>query len=193
VTAGVGVLFLLTVFAPRLLSWTTEKRDVVTIREANSATVPAGTASSSYSAAAKKAIPSVVNVFTSKLLPSRRYPLLESPLGERLFGGSDEAAPQRATSLGSGVTVSDDGYILTNNHVVEGADEIAVVFYTGQQARARIVGADPETDLAILKVEAKNVRPITFGNADKIQVGDVVLAIGDPFGGTVSLPSTQPT
>jgi serine protease DegQ len=132
------------------------------------------TASISFSAAAEKAMPSVVNIFTSKELPGGRG--LEDPLLRRFFG------EQRATSLGSGVIVSRDGYVLTNNHVVEGADEIAVMLPGNRNIAAQIVGSDPDTDLAVLKVKANNLTPITFGDSDRIKIGDVVLAIGDPFG-----------
>ena len=131
-------------------------------------------ASISFSAAAEKAMPSVVNIFTSKELPGGRG--LEDPLLRRFYG------EQRATSLGSGVIVSRDGYVLTNNHVVEGADEIAVMLPGNRNMAARIVGTDPDTDLAVLKVKGDNLTPITFGDSDRIRVGDVVLAIGDPFG-----------
>jgi len=140
------------------------------------ATAPAvpRAASTSFSAAAEKAMPSVVNIFTSKELPGGRG--LEDPLLRRFYG------EQRATSLGSGVIVSRDGYVLTNNHVVEGADEIAVMLPGNRNIAARIVGTDPDTDLAVLKVTADNLTPITFGDSDRIKIGDVVLAIGDPFG-----------
>ncbi|MFX8339351.1 trypsin-like peptidase domain-containing protein, partial [Acinetobacter baumannii] len=82
----------------------------------------------------------------------------------------------------SGVIVSTDGYVLTNNHVVEGADEIQVAFADGRKLLAKTVGTDPETDLAVLKIDAQNLHAITFGIAEQIQVGDVVLAIGNPFG-----------
>ncbi len=132
------------------------------------------TASISFSSAAEKAMPSVVNIFTSKELPGGRG--LEDPLLRRFYG------EQRATSLGSGVIVSRDGYVLTNNHVVEGADEIAVMLPGNRNIAARVVGTDPDTDLAVLKVKADNLTPITFGDSDRIKIGDVVLAIGDPFG-----------
>jgi serine protease DegQ len=130
--------------------------------------------STSFSAAAEKAMPSVVNIFTSKELPGGRG--LDDPLLRRFFG------EQRATSLGSGVIVSRDGYVLTNNHVVEGAEEIAVMLPGNRNVAARIVGTDPDTDLAVLKIAVDKLTPITFGDSDRIRIGDVVLAIGDPFG-----------
>ncbi len=160
-------------------------REVVTVREQAPPAAGAATGAAGFRQAARRAMPSVVNVYTLKRVP-RGLPWGDP--GRRLFGG-EELAPQPATSLGSGVVVSVDGYLLTNNHVVEGADQIAVVFSSGEAAEARVVGTDPETDLAVLKVEAKGLTPIVFANADSIEVGDAVLAIGNPFG--VGLTVTQ--
>jgi serine protease DegQ len=125
---------------------------------------------------------SVVNIYTAKRLRTRRPALPEgSPL--RRFFGEPPDEPRTATSLGSGVIVTKDGLILTNNHVIEGADEIAVQVSTGnKRATAKVIGADPDTDLAVIKAESDNLSPITFGDSERIQVGDFVLAIGDPFG-----------
>ena len=144
--------------------------------QSSAATAPVvlQTSSISFSSAAQKAMPSVVNIFTSKELPGGRG--LQDPLLRRFYG------EQRATSLGSGVIVSRDGYVLTNNHVVEGADEIAVMLPGNRNIAARVVGTDPDTDLAVLKVKTDNLTPITFGDSERIKIGDVVLAIGDPFG-----------
>src|SRR3954454_140405 len=136
----------------------------------------------SYSLAAKRAMPSVVNIFTSKEVKLPRHPFMDDPLFRRFFGDQYDAETQRSSSLGSGVIVGTEGYILTNHHVVEAADEIEVAFNDGRQARARAVGTDPETDLAVLKVDLKNVPAITFGRLEQVSVGDVVLAIGNPFG-----------
>jgi serine protease DegQ len=124
----------------------------------------------------------VVNISTSKEVKVPRHPLMEDPLFRRFFGEQLDSETQRASSLGSGVIVGTDGYILTNNHVVEQADDIEVSLNDGRQARARIVGTDPETDLAVLKVELANLPAITFGTLDNVNVGDVVLAIGNPYG-----------
>jgi serine protease DegQ len=131
---------------------------------------------------AQRAMPAVVNIFTAKRLRTRRPGLPEgSPL--RRFFGEPPDEPRTATSLGSGVIVTKDGLILTNNHVIEGADEIAVVVSAGnRRVAAKIVGADPDTDLAVIKADADNLTPITFGDSERLQVGDFVLAIGDPFG-----------
>ena len=154
---------------------------VVTVMQADTARDGPAVTQASYSGAARKAIPSVVNIYTSKALPARRPPPDEQAL-RRFYGGQFDDEPERANSLGSGVIVSTDGYILTNNHVVEGADEIAVLLTGGRSVAARVVGTDPDTDLAILKLEVQNLQATTFGNSDRIQVGDVVLAIGNPFG-----------
>jgi serine protease DegQ len=135
----------------------------------------------SFHEPAQKAIPSVVNIFTAKRLRRNRPALPEGGPLERFFEAPREQ-PRAAVSLGSGVIVSRDGLILTNNHVVEGADEIAVVLQGSQRASARVVGTDPDTDLAVIRAEADNLTPITFGSSDTVQVGDLVLAIGDPFG-----------
>src|SRR5260221_1948091 len=125
-------------------------------------------------------MPSVVNISTSKEMRIPRNSPLNDPLFKRFFGDD----PQKATSLGSGVIVSSGGYILTNNHVVEAADEIEVSLSDGKKLIATVVGSDPETDLAVLRVEAKekDLPAITFGSSDALRVGDVVLAIGNPFG-----------
>ena len=108
-------------------------------------------------------MPSVVNISTSKEVKVPRHPLMDDPLFRRFFGDQLDGETQRASSLGSGVIVGTEGYILTNHHVIEQADEIEVALNDGRQAKARIVGTDPETDLAVLKVELKNLPAITFG------------------------------
>jgi len=123
----------------------------------------------------------VVNIFTSKEVKSPQHPFMSDPLFRHFFGDRLEEA-QRASSLGSGVVVSPKGYILTNHHVVEAADEIEVALADGKKLKARLVGSDPETDLAVLHVANASLPSITFGDADGLRVGDVVLAIGNPFG-----------
>jgi serine protease DegQ len=136
----------------------------------------------SFRTAAGRAMPAVVNILTSKALP-KKHPLLRDPYFKRFFGdrdGEDEDDDQN--SLGSGVIVSPDGYILTNYHVVEAADEIDVVLADGRKSSAKLVGTDPETDLAVIKISMKDLPAIVLGNVDQAKVGDVVLAIGNPFG-----------
>ncbi|NWG86672.1 MAG: Do family serine endopeptidase [Hydrogenophilaceae bacterium] len=135
-----------------------------------------------YADAAKRALPSVVNIFTSKEIRVPRSPFMDDPVFQRFFGFRPESQPQRVTNLGSGVIVSEQGYILTNQHVVEAADEIQITLANGRSLPAKVVGTDPETDLAVLKVSQAGLPAITFARADSLQVGDVVLAIGNPFG-----------
>ena len=134
---------------------------------------PAG----SLSAAAKKASPAVVSINTSK--NAVRNPRMNDPWFRFFFGDQQE---QAQTGLGSGVIVSPDGYILTNNHVVEGADEIEVVLNDSRRTQAKVIGTDPDSDLAILKISLDKLPVIVLGNSDSLQVGDQVLAIGNPFG-----------
>jgi len=137
-------------------------------------------AAGSYREAAGRAMPAVVNILTSKA--SRETPpLLKDPFFRRFFG--DRVPPdEQMASLGSGMIVSGDGYILTNNHVVEGADVIEVGLADGRKAAARIVGTDPETDLAVIRIAERKLPVMVLGNPDAARVGDVVLAIGNPFG-----------
>ena len=134
----------------------------------------------SYREAAGRAMPAVVNILTSKAQP-QHHPLLRDPLFRKFFG---ERAPrdEQVASLGSGVIVSTEGFILTNHHVVAAADAIEVVLADGRRAPARVVGTDPETDLAVIRIDAKNLPVIVLGHAEQARVGDVVLAIGNPFG-----------
>ena len=130
----------------------------------------------SFSAAARKAAPAVVSINTSKEV---RHPRSNDPWFQFFFG---DQGSQAQAGLGSGVIVSPDGYILTNNHVVEGADEIEVTLTDSRRARARVIGTDPDTDLAILKIDLDKLPVIVLGNSDQLAVGDQVLAIGNPFG-----------
>src|SRR5712691_7127072 len=180
-TVAVSVLFVVTTLKPEWLGRPGSGPQVVELRQATSSpSLPARAAS--YSDAVRKAVPSVVNIFTSKEIKTPRHPFLDDPLFRHFFGDRLEDEPQRAASLGSGVIVSPKGYILTNHHVVEAADEIEVALIDGKKLKARAVGSDPETDIAVLQVEGGLVPAITFGDADALRVGDVVLAIGNPFG-----------
>src|ERR1700704_929050 len=127
-------------------------------------------------------MPSVVNIFTSKEVKVPRHPFMDDPLFRRFFGDQMDGDTQHSSSLGSGVIVGPEGYILTNHHVIEAADEIELALADGRKAPARVVGTDPETELAVLKVDLSGLPAVTFGNPDKLSVGDVVLAIGNPFG-----------
>lgn len=130
----------------------------------------------SLSAAAKAALPAVVSITTSQ---SVRHPRADDPWFQFFFG---DLGTQQKIGLGSGVILSADGYILTNNHVVAGADEIEVSLTDGRRTNAQIIGTDPETDLAVLKISLEQLPVIVLGNSDHVAVGDRVLAIGNPFG-----------
>jgi serine protease DegQ len=136
-------------------------------------------ASSSYSAAAKRAAPAVVSITASKAPP--RSARGEDPWS-RFFFGDTSRQQQAQVGLGSGVIATADGYLLTNNHVIEGADNIEVMLEDGRRSKAKVIGADPETDVAVLKIALDHLPVINFGNVENLQVGDVVLAIGNPFG-----------
>jgi serine protease DegQ len=167
--AALIAFVLITYFGPQQQNPSGEGRPVVLGQPA-----PAGgerkEALGSYNVAARKATPSVVNVYSQRG-GARRTPFGGRPEGDGSGGG-----------LGSGVIVSADGYILTNNHVVDGAQAVAVALAEGKPLPTRVVGTDPETDLAVLKIEAAELQPITLGDSDAVQIGDVVLAIGNPFG-----------
>ncbi|MBC7610155.1 MAG: trypsin-like peptidase domain-containing protein, partial [Polaromonas sp.] len=132
----------------------------------------------SFSSAAKIASAAVVSINTSKA--AAKNPHSEDPWFKFFYGDQGRGEPQGG--LGSGVIISATGYILTNNHVVEAADEIEVILNDGRKAKAKVIGTDPDTDLAILKIELDKLPVIVLGNSDSLQVGDPVLAIGNPFG-----------
>src|SRR3569623_865697 len=136
----------------------------------------------SYAGAVHAAAPAVVNVFSTKVVTQRMHPLLNDPSFRRFFGGDAVPRQRLESSLGSGVIVSPQGFVLTNNHVIDGADEIQVGLADGRNTVAHVVGKDPDTDLALLKIELQSLPVIVFGQSDTMQVGDVVLAIGNPFG-----------
>jgi len=138
----------------------------------------------SYADAVKKASPSVVNVYTTKLTVKKGKSLFSDPRLQRYFGNRFTTRPyvKRENSLGSGVIISSDGLIMTNNHVIQDAEEIRVVLSDGRTLQAKVVGTDPDTDLALLNIGEKGLDVIKAGNSDTMQVGDVVLAIGNPFG-----------
>jgi serine protease DegQ len=136
-------------------------------------------AQGSYRDAARRAMPAVVNIYTTKATQQPKHPFMDDPLFRKFFGEQQE---EKQFSLGSGVVVSPKGYILTNNHVIETADEIEVALADGRKGVAKLVGADPETDLAVIKVNLPNLPAITLGHVEQAKVGDVVLAIGNPFG-----------
>jgi serine protease DegQ len=151
----------------------------------NNAAGAIGPVAGSLAAAAKKASAAVVSINTSKT--KRVSNKLSDPWFQFFFGGkrggeTQDSEQQDQMGLGSGVIVSADGYILTNNHVVEGADEIEVILNDSRRAVAKVIGTDPESDLAVLKITLDKLPVILLGNSDQALVGDIVLAIGNPFG-----------
>jgi serine protease DegQ len=188
VTLTLAAIFVVSVVKPDWLSWRTQ---VVEVREAvPAASITAVTTSPrlTFSEAARKATPSVVNIAATRQV-KRRNPLLEDPAFQRFFGDRLNVPPESQLSLGSGVIVSREGYILTNEHVVEGVSDIQVTLSDGRVLGGKIVGTDPETDLAVVRVAQSGLTPITFGLSEQAKVGDIVLAIGDPFsvGQTVTM------
>ena len=135
-----------------------------------------------YADAVVIAAPAVVNLYTTKVINKPAHPLFEDPQFRRYFGDNSPKQRRMESSLGSGVIMSPEGYILTNNHVTTGADQIVVALRDGRETLARVVGSDPETDLAVLKIDLKSLPAITLGRSDGLRVGDVALAIGNPFG-----------
>ncbi|TBR40121.1 MULTISPECIES: S1C family serine protease [Dyella] len=136
----------------------------------------------SYADAVSKAAPSVVNIYANKMVTEQGVQMYSDPVLQRLFGGRPALYKRREQSLGSGVIVSQQGYVLTNNHVIAKADDIQVLLYDGRVARAQLVGADVETDLAVLKIDVPNLPVIRTAEDHPARTGDVVLAIGNPLG-----------
>jgi len=186
VTVAVAVLFVVATLKP---DWVRRQAasgmpSIVSISQApfvQPASLPPGGTAAGYSGAAKRASPAVVSITASKA-PARN-PHAEDPWFKFFFGDQNgQPREQPQVGLGSGVIVSPEGYLLTNNHVVEGADDIEVQLVDARRAKARVVGTDPDTDVAVLKIELDKLPVIAFGSAETLQVGDVVLAIGNPFG-----------
>lgn len=136
----------------------------------------------SFATAVQRAVPSVVNIYTSKRIPAQRTPNTSSPYTSRFLDGGNSRRERVQRSLGSGVIVSADGLVLTSRHVISEADEILVLLHDGRSGLAKVIGSDPDTDLAVLQIELPNIQPIALGNPDQARVGDIVLAIGNPYG-----------
>lgn len=191
VTVGLAALFIVNTLRPE---WSPLHRAAPSVTTQVAPTPPTPTpksASVSYAEGVKRAVPAVVNIFTTKITRFPNNPFSNTPFGDdpvfrHFFGERLGSGRERTSSLGSGVIVSPQGYVLTNNHVIEAADEIEVALSDGRRALAKRVGADPESDLAVLKLDLPDLDKnplsfITFGGAE-YAVGDVVLAIGNPFG-----------
>jgi serine protease DegS len=180
IVVGLALAFLLTLFWPGLLR---REATSIEVRETNGFTVQPAAGPVSYAAAVEKAAPAVVNINTAKVVSVQPNPLFKDPFFQQFFGrGQNLPRKQIERSLGSGVIFSDQGYILTNHHVIGGADAIQVFLRDGRNATAKVIGGDPETDLAVLKIDLKNLPAITLGKSDHVRIGDVALAIGNPFG-----------
>jgi Do/DeqQ family serine protease len=181
VTVALAALFVVTTLKPDWLNGRARALPpptIVQVRPAPAAAPgPAGAEPAGYRAAAQRATPAIVSIVASKMV---RNPHADDPRF-RFFFGDRQNAPEQQAGLGSGVIVSPEGYLLTNNHVIEGADEIDVQLADGRQGSARVIGTDVDTDLAVLKVELDRLPVISFGDSPSLQVGDVVLAIGNPF------------
>ncbi|HEX5960411.1 MAG TPA: trypsin-like peptidase domain-containing protein, partial [Rhodanobacteraceae bacterium] len=180
VVAGLAIAFLVSLAWPGMGA---RLRNQVAGPAGMSATpTPADAAVSepvSYADAVARAAPAVVNIYADKIVTER---LFADPLMQQMLGNiAGPALKRREQSLGSGVIFTSDGYVLTNNHVIAGADDIQVMLHDGRVAHARLVGTDPDTDLAVLKIDAGTLPTIRI-DPQPAQVGDVVLAIGNPFG-----------
>ena len=180
-TVGLGILFVVATLRPELLSLRPGPSvDLVTVNQ-KAPDGPAGSITS-FRDAARKAMPAVVNIYTTQESKVQRQPFMDDPVFRYFFGDQFDAQTRRVSSLGSGVLVSSKGYILTNHHVVEAADEIQVALADSRQVKARVVGSDADTDLAVIKIELNNLPTLQFAESEQARVGDVVLAIGNPFG-----------
>jgi serine protease DegQ len=181
VTVLLAALLVVMTLKPEWLNRKPVLASVVPVLESSAPPATAGSSPSavqSFSAAARQASPAVVSINTSKAAANN--PASSDPWFRFFFGEQGQAQPQ--AGLGSGVIVSPAGYVLTNNHVIEEADEIEVILNDGRKAAAKVIGTDPETDLAVLKVELTDMPVITLGDSESLTVGDPVLAIGNPFG-----------
>ncbi|MDR9432314.1 MAG: trypsin-like peptidase domain-containing protein [Spiribacter sp.] len=183
VLVGLIVAIAVVWLAPEILD---QRRPVVRVDQSNGVSTSTEASAErpfSYADAIDRAAPSVVNIYTATRSPDPRNVLFDDPLFDQLFGSTD-AVPDPAldTSLGSGVLVGNAGHLLTNNHVIQGAEQIQIMLADGRTIPARLVGSDPESDLAVLKADTNELPHITLAPTEGLRVGDVVFAIGNPFG-----------
>lgn len=136
----------------------------------------------SYSEAVERAAPAVVNIYSSRIVESEQHPLMSDPFFRQFFGKDTPSRQRMLSSLGSGVIISDEGYVLTNHHVIKGADQIQVALRDGRETLADVIGTDPESDLAVLHIDLEDLPVIAISDSTQAAVGDVALAIGNPFG-----------
>jgi len=193
-TSTAVLLFTIAVLIGALFVAVGQRRVPVFIDTAHAAAVEQGPLTS-FAPVVKRAMPAVVNISSSKVVKAQQIPrgMFDDPMFRQFFGGRmpemQQPKSQRETSLGSGVIVSPDGYIITNNHVVDGATDVKVEFSNKEKYSAKIIGTDKYTDVAVLKIDKTGLPTLPFADSGKVQVGDVVLAIGEPFGlgGTVTM------
>ncbi len=172
--AGLAILL----WAPQWIAYTSPS---AASTETSSVSMPA-TPVFSYASAVDVAAPAVVNIYTRKVIQRKLHPLYDDPLFQRFFNTNPEPNERIQSSLGSGVIMTQDGYILTNNHVVNNADQIVIALRDGRESSAMLVGSDPEADLAVLKVDLDDLPPMPTADPDTLRIGDVALAIGNPLG-----------
>jgi serine protease Do len=183
-----GALALAGAFAAGAQSVSSDSKPAVEVKRDTQPVNRGPLETGSFSSVVKRVAPSVVKITTSTkarkvAANANQFPGFDDPMFRQFFGGRVPEIQQPPQSgLGSGVIISADGYIATNNHVVQGADEVIVAFDDGRELKAKVVGRDPQTDIAVIKVDAKELPAITFADSTKIEVGDRVLAIGNPFG-----------
>jgi len=186
ITIALALWFIVLALKPdwlRLASPLTSETVTISTVQVREASPLSDTSARSYREASAQAMPAVVNIYTTTVSRQPPHPFMNDPFFRRFFGDRQGMLENRQSSLGSGVVVSPQGYILTNNHVIEAADEIEIALADGRKMAAKLVGTDPETDLAVIKVsDSTDLPAITLARAEDIQVGDVVLAIGNPFG-----------
>ena len=184
-TVGIVAAFVMLLFKP---DWFESGRSIIEVRQAPTRNTPVGPESPafgavSYADAVEAAANAVVNVYTTKVITRKSHPLLDDPLFRHFFGDQlSTPRKQTQTSLGSGVIVSRQGYVLTNNHVITGADIIRILLQDGRSSRATVVGVDKDTDLAVLHIKLDDLPSISIGSTANLRVGDVALAIGNPYG-----------
>lgn len=183
---GVAIAFIVLKFFPEQLAQFTDssRRSATTAQQTSmDITNNQGFGPVSYAGAVAKAQPAVVNIYTTKIVKQKLHPLFDDPFFKQFFRKGNRPKRERMqSSLGSGVIIREDGYVVTNNHVIANSDEIVVALQDGRESFAEVVGTDPETDIAVLKVNLNSLPTITLASSQEIAVGDVVLAIGNPFG-----------
>ncbi len=181
--AGLALAFIVILIWPQLLSH--RETTTVEIRQAATPLYGPGSGPVSYAQAVKRAAPAVVKISTARVVTIKPHPFFDDPVFRQFFGGGNDLIRPRKhvqTGLGSGVIISDKGYLLTNHHVIKDADKIQVALRDGRTAAAKIIGTDPDTDLAVLKIELDQLPVITLADSDALHIGDVALAIGNPYG-----------